>query len=203
MTKIKICGITGVEEAEYLNEAEVDYAGFVFYEKSKRNVTVDRVKEIKKHLNPSIKAVAVVVDPKEALINELKTLSMDVLQVHGAMDLKIKEQWTKELWRAVNLKDNQDIKRVFTEPAQGYVLDGANYGGGVPFDWQGAERFLAEAKDKKIILAGGLCVENVTRGMEIFAPDIVDVSTHVEGTKGKDRKKIQEFVREVRAYDRK
>ena len=61
MTKIKICGITRESETEVLNRMQVDYAGFVFFEKSKRNVSIEQAKEIKKHLKPSIKTVAVTV----------------------------------------------------------------------------------------------------------------------------------------------
>lgn len=64
MKKIKICGITDIKETEYLNEAGVDYAGFVlFYPKSRRNIDPGRAKEIMAHLDSHIKAVAVVVEP--------------------------------------------------------------------------------------------------------------------------------------------
>ena len=71
MAKIKICGITRESETEVLNRMQVDYAGFVFFEKSKRNVSIEQAKEIKKHLKPSIKTVAVTVNPALDLIDEI------------------------------------------------------------------------------------------------------------------------------------
>ena len=73
MTKIKICGITRESETEVLNRMQVDYAGFVFFEKSKRNVSIEQAKEIKKHLKSSIKTVAVTVNPALDLICLLYT----------------------------------------------------------------------------------------------------------------------------------
>ena len=82
MTKIKICGITRESETEMLNRMQVDYAGLVFFEKSKRNVSIEQAKEIKKHLNPSIKTVAVTVNPAPDLIDEIIEAGFDILQIH-------------------------------------------------------------------------------------------------------------------------
>ena len=80
--KIKICGITKEAEAEYLNEAQVDYAGFVFYEKSKRYITPLDASEVMKRLNPNIKKIAVTVSPDANLINQIQTYNFDVIQIH-------------------------------------------------------------------------------------------------------------------------
>ena len=82
MAKIKICGITRESETEVLNQMQVDYAGFVFFEKSKRNVSIEQAKEIKKHLKPSIKTVAVTVNPALDLIDEIIEAGFDILQIH-------------------------------------------------------------------------------------------------------------------------
>ena len=82
MAKIKICGITRESETEVLNRMQVDYAGFVFFERSKRNVSIEQAKEIKKHLKPSIKTVAVTVNPALDLIDEIIEAGFDILQIH-------------------------------------------------------------------------------------------------------------------------
>ena len=82
---IKICGITTPEEAVYLNEAGVSYAGFVFFPKSKRNVTYEQAEKIFSGLDPSIKKVAVFVSPTLAEIQSAEEIGADILQIHGTL----------------------------------------------------------------------------------------------------------------------
>ncbi|MBR6485277.1 MAG: phosphoribosylanthranilate isomerase, partial [Lachnospiraceae bacterium] len=77
--KIKICGLTKPEEAEYLNECGVDYAGFVFYEKSKRNVTLNKADLIMGRLDDRIKKVAVTVSPDKALVERIADAGFDLI----------------------------------------------------------------------------------------------------------------------------
>ena len=85
MPEIKICGITRPEETDYLNEAGVEYAGFVFYEKSRRNVTLAKAKELMRRLDDGIQKVAVTVAPDKEQIRELVEAGFDILQVHGTI----------------------------------------------------------------------------------------------------------------------
>lgn len=202
--KIKICGLTKPEEAEYLNQGEVDFAGFVFYEKSKRNVDFKQAEEIGKNLNTGIKKVAVSVSPTLDFAKAAVQEGFDVLQVHGEMMPEILELGTP-IWRAVNITDKTQLEAVFlqekkeSENLLGYVFDGAGYGGGKPFDWQGmAEQVKKITAGKSLILAGGLTAENVRKGIQYFSPDVVDVSSGVEEEYGKSREKIMEFVNQVR-----
>lgn len=84
------------------------------------------------------------------------------------------------------------------------VVDGASYGGGETFDWKQANVKNAAAEllmQRKFVLAGGLNESNVQEGMKLFSPDVVDVSSGVEGENGKDKTKINNFVRKVRDYE--
>ena len=81
--EVKICGLTRIEDADFLNEAGADYAGFVFYEKSRRNVSLKKAAEIAAHLSADIKKVAVTVSLEPAFVKEIETLGFDILQVHG------------------------------------------------------------------------------------------------------------------------
>ena len=83
--QVKICGLTKKEEATYLNDVGADYAGFVFYSKSKRNVSFAQSKEIREQLNPQIQAVAVTVSPDRNMIKKIINSGFDVIQVHGEL----------------------------------------------------------------------------------------------------------------------
>lgn len=210
--KVKICGLTRSCEAEFLNEPNVDYAGFVFYENSKRNVSLKQAKEIRKCLKSSILCVAVTVHPSVELATAIEDEGFDILQVHKKLEREVLEQIKIPIWLAVNIKGEEDINnlnkylgtlpRKLSDKIKGIVLDGAEYGSGKPFDWDSdgkrwhsiAEQFSS----RQFILAGGLTPENVSNAMAIFHPDVVDVSSGVEGTGGKDEQKIIEFVNNVK-----
>lgn len=203
---IKICGLTRTEEADFLNKGRVDYAGFVFFEKSKRNVSFLQVKEIMNRLSPDIERVAVTVSTSEELLEEIENAGFDILQVHGELKPEILEKSTLPIWRACNLKEPEDIKKLEQhKKITGYVIDAGNYGSGKTFDWNSSKAVLEEAKQtvfkgKKFILAGGLNPENVAEGINTFSPDIVDVSSGVEGKCGKDKILIEEFIGKVREH---
>jgi phosphoribosylanthranilate isomerase len=200
--EIKICGLTGIEEAEYLNDAQVDYAGFVFFEKSKRNVTIEQAVSIKKHLNPQIRSVAVTVSPDAALAAAIEDAGFDILQVHKHLAPEVIEQIRIPVWYAFNVSDAREISenRQLSDKIEAIVVDGARYGSGETFDWNSAGvRQNPVFQNRKFILAGGLNPQNVAEGIRIFHPDIIDVSSGVEGAAGKDRMKIEAFVRAARA----
>mgnify|MGYP002682616707 CR=1 FL=1 len=207
--EIKICGLTKEREAEYLNEAEADYAGFVFYEKSKRFVEFNKARKIMNTLSKDVKRVAVVVSPDVEMLERLSELPIDILQVHGKLSEDIINSAQIPIWRAINLEDNQDDRETIKEltesfrekenKLEGILFDAPVFGSGKTFEWDekagAVDNIFSEAlKNKKLILAGGLNSLNVGRGIGIFKPNIVDVSSGVEGDAGKDRKKILEFV---------
>lgn len=211
--EIKICGLTDPREAGYLNEAGADYAGFVFYDKSKRNITLSRAKEIQAKLDPKIRRVAVTVDPDPVFVQEIEKNGFDILQVHKSIEPKILESIRIPVWFAVNIAEELQLqeKICFLEslPEElgnkitAIVVDGAGYGGGEAFDWEknNAIRRMPALAKRKFVLAGGLNETNVTEGIQRFRPDIVDVSSGVEGTGGKDQDKINAFIRKVRDYE--
>ena len=194
MAKIKICGITRESETEVLNQMQVDYAGFVFFEKSKRNVSIEQAKEIKKHLKPSIKTVAVTVNPALDLIDEIIEAGFDILQIH-----KI------PVWVACQVRSREEAEEInVPDGISGILLDAPEFGSGKTFSWQDFPmKKRREWQERRIpfILAGGLSSENVEEGIRLFEPDVVDVSSSVEGEHGKDHKKVEAFVRKVREHE--
>lgn len=212
--QVKICGLTKTEEATYLNDVGADYAGFVFYPKSKRNVSFAQSKEIREQLNPQIQAVAVTVSPDVEIVRKIIDSGFDILQIHGELTEEALEAASIPVWYAVNIiKEEELLQKIkaFMEMPQhlqkkieAIVVDGASYGGGKTFDWKQANVKNAVAEllmQRKFVLAGGLNESNVQEGMKLFSPDIVDVSSGVEGENGKDKTKINNFVRKVRDYE--
>lgn len=241
--KIKICGLTRPEEANYINDNHVDYAGFVFYEPSKRNLSIPQAEDIMKCLNADVKKVAVLVSPDVDMIEKLQQLPFDVLQIHKNLSEEVLRAAKLPVWYAINVADEDEALKKkqyidelpdnLADKIEAVVVDAPVFGSGQTFNWRKSRRLLkagaqsppgnAEADEtinqssaeadgnddsemtqssffegKKFVLAGGLNPENVKEGIEIFNPDIVDVSSGVEGSSGKDEAKIKAFVNAVR-----
>ena len=212
--QVKICGLTKTEEAAYLNDVGADYAGFVFYPKSKRNVSFAQSKEIREQLNPQIQAVAVTVSPDVELVWRIIDSGFDIVQIHGELQKEVLETASIPIWYAVNIiKEEELLQKAeafmkmpqhLQKKIEAIVVDGASYGGGKTFDWKQADVKNAAAEllmHRKFVLAGGLNESNVQEGMKLFSPDVVDVSSGVERENGKDKTKINNFVRKVRDYE--
>lgn len=221
--EVKVCGITREEEAGWISEAGVRYAGFVLYEKSKRYVTISRAEEIFKNLNQNIIKVAVAVSPDSEEIEEISRSGFDIIQVHGELKQDSYLRAKLPIWRAFQLPETGITAPEDFIPQYGdgeknrftaLLADAKAWGSGKTFGWERwetdeaakreqLEHFLEfrkalKEKQKQFILAGGLDAKNVADGIRLFAPDIVDVSTGVEAEDGKDRGKILAFMEQVR-----
>lgn len=198
--KIKICGLTSPKEAIYLNENHVDFAGFVlFFPKSKRNITIEKAKEIFADLSSSIKKVAVVVSPTLVQAKEIETAGFDYIQIHGVMPKEFLTDLHIPILKAFNIDDMEHYSDYLKQPSiAGFVFDAHEPGSGKTFDWD-LLRNLPKS-DKLMFLAGGLHPDNVSVAIETVAPDVVDVSSGVEFDEGvgKDPNKIKAFVEAVR-----
>lgn len=199
---IKICGLTDVREAEYLNENRVDYAGIVlFCEKSRRNRSIESAKLILKALSPDIKRVAVMVSPTAQQVRQAAEAGFDHVQIHG--EIKPGALDVLPVFKAFNVKDMGELPFYQSCPQiVGYVFDGCEPGSGKIFDWNLLKRLPRDGK--LFILAGGLCAENVAEALTFVEPDGVDVSSGVERPdgSGKDAARIKAFVERVRNAER-
>ena len=198
--KIKVCGLTSKEEAGYLMENQVDFAGFVvFFPKSRRNVSLGQAKEIMVSLPEGIQKVAVTVSPTAEQVCQIEEAGFDYVQVHGELSKEVLEVVKLPVLKAFNITDMEsygtfrDCKKI-----AGYVFDAAEPGSGKSFDWELVKKLPRDGK--LFLLAGGLCAENVARAIRVLHPDGVDVSSGVEyeGRPGKDPQKIKEFCMAVR-----
>ena len=200
MTKIKICGLTTPQEAEWVSKSQVDYAGMVlFFPKSKRNITIEQAKEIMKSMLPQIQKVAVVVSPSALQIKEIQKAGFDIVQIHGQVLPEALETLRIPFLRAFNVDNMQEWEQYEAEPkCIGYVFDAVKPGSGETFDWGSIPNLPEDGKP--YLLAGGLNPDNVGSAVAAMHPYGVDVSSGVErdsGT-GKDPEKMEAFVRAVR-----
>lgn len=194
--KIKICGLTRPEEAEYLNRSHVDFAGFVlFFPKSRRNNTIESAREIMKRLESSIKRVAVVVSPSLEEIAQIEEAGFDYIQIHGELSRELLEKISLPVLRAFNVKDMARYEEYHScDKIAGYVFDAVEPGSGRTFDWSLVRELARD--EKLLLLAGGLHPGNVAEAVAAVHPDGVDVSSGVEyeDRPGKDPEKINLFV---------
>lgn len=195
--KIKVCGLTKPEEAKYLNDNQVDFAGFVlFYPKSKRNNTIENAKKIMKELDTSVKKVAVVVSPSGEEILKIEEAGFDYIQIHGELSKELLGKISLPILKAFNVKDMERYEEYHScEKIAGYVFDAVEPGSGKTFDWNLVKRIPRD--EKLLLLAGGLHSGNVAEAVAAIHPDGVDVSTGVEYIEksGKDPEKIASFVK--------
>lgn len=201
-TNIKICGFTDPKEAAYISYPAVSLMGMVlFFPKSKRNISIERAKEIMKAADSRIQKVAVVVSPTVSQAMDIEKAGFDYMQVHGTLSDEVLRKTSIPIIKAFNLGDEQNSSYENNDRIKAYLFDAAQPGSGKSFDWS----ILAGMKRTKTwILAGGLRVDNVGRAISMVHPDAVDISSGVEyeDQPGKDPKKIEEFIQAVRDADK-
>lgn len=197
--KIKICGLTKVEEAAYLNACSVDYAGMVvFYPKSRRNISIEVASEIMEALDAGIRKVAVTVEPTLQQIRTIEQAGFDCIQIHGHVPVDMIQQIRIPVWKAFNVTDMSDFE-TYQECRQitGYVFDAHEPGSGKTFDWKLVTDILRD--DREFLLAGGINADNVAEAVRMVRPDGIDVSSAVEFPHGgKDPEAIRALVSNAR-----
>ena len=226
MPEVKICGLISTDDAALISGAGAedgrpgagaDYAGFVFHAPSKRNVSIEQAREIMAALPASVRKVAVVVSPTPARAQEILSLPFDIIQIHGSCPKETLDAIRIPIWRAVNIANIDELtvsaEEKGMERISGILIDAKEYGSGQTFDWAAAEQIRRAARrlggaieeksgrPVKFILAGGLHPGNVSEGIRLFGPDVVDVSSGVEydGGRGKDPRKVEAFLKAVRS----
>ena len=200
-TRVKICGITRVEDAVSAVRAGADAIGLVFYAQSPRCVSVEQAQKIVAAISPFVSVVGLFVNAKQAEIEAvLSKVKLDILQFHGDESVADCEQINMPYYKAIRVKADTNLLQYEVEfsSAKALLLDAHSdvaFGGtGQIFDWN----LIPKNLTKPIILAGGLTVENVDKAIQQVRPYAVDVSGGVEITKGiKDVAKIAAFMQGV------
>jgi len=199
--RVKICGITRLEDALYAVEQGADAIGLVFYDQSPRNVSINQAIEIANHIPAFVSVVGLFVNAEPSFINEVITnAKIDLLQFHGDETPEECASYSLPFIKAIRVKSDTNLVQYAKEysAAKGLLLDayteGVAGGTGHVFDWNLIPKQLA----KPIILAGGLKADNVAQAIQQVLPYAVDVSGGVEASKGiKDAAKIAAFMRQV------
>lgn len=204
--RVKICGLTRPEDVTALARAGAAYAGFNFFPKSPRYVTPAQARELALDCPPGLAKVALVVDPSDALLDEITAVvPLDFIQLHGKETpervAEVRARYGLPVIKAVGLASEEDLPKIDAFMAvadqllidakapKGAVLPGGN---GLPFDW----RLIAGRRwPKPWLLAGGLTAENVAEAVAMTGARQVDLASAVESAPGvKDAEKIMTFV---------
>ena len=219
MTWVKICGMTNLEDALTAVEAGADAVGFVFYEKSPRNVSGEVAREIVEKLPEGVEKVGVFVNETEDSICAIADgAGLTAFQMHGdnedphVADLVVGRRPNLKVLAAISMRHaspvgwasvwNPDVVRAFLVDSGSSSTHG---GTGEVFDWKISIGTLGEIKRfGRLVLAGGLTPGNVAEAIGILKPWGVDVASGVEARPGKkDPEKVRAFVKAVREEDRK
>jgi phosphoribosylanthranilate isomerase len=216
-TRVKICGITRVADAEAAAAAGADAIGLVFWPGTPRVVTHAQARAIAAALPPFVSVVGLFVDPEpDAVRAALAAVPLDVLQFHGSEPAALCRMFGRRYVKAIPVKDGVDLLESLSPygDATGLLFDAFREGDlpggtGQAFDWG---RLTAEVRarlHRPLILSGGLTADNVARAIRDVRPWAVDVSSGVEerGADGaprrgiKDPARIAAFVQGVRSAD--
>lgn len=200
MTKIKLCGLSRIEDIEAANELHPDFIGFVFAKNSRRSVSARQAAELKAALASDIKAVGVFVNENaDTVARLLDSGVIDLAQLHGNEDenyiASLRERTEKTIIQAFRIIGKEDVLKAQCSTADNILLD-SGAGTGTVFDWS-----LLQDFQRPYFLAGGLDCTNVTKAIEGLRPFAVDVSSGIETDGKKDKNKMAAFVAAVRKED--
>lgn len=201
MVRVKICGITSSDDALAAVDAGADALGFVFYEKSPRNINPMQAAAIIAKLPPFVQTVGLFVNEEIERVNwTADYCGLDVVQLHGDETPEDCLEVNRRVVKAFRMQNIVSIEPMKKYQVAGYLLDAwcpDCYGGtGKTFNWEMA---AAARQYGRIILAGGLTPENVVEAIQAVRPYAVDVSSGVEIEPGKkDREKLRAFIKRVK-----
>ncbi len=202
MTRIKICGVTSAEQARACLDAGADSVGVNFVSSSIRRVEAETARAIVVAVGSKGLVVGVVAG---MTLSDMRTLrdrtGVGCLQLHGDESAEDVGSLLPHAYKAVRVETATDVARARAMPGDYVLVDakvGTALGGtGHAFDWS---LVVDLARTRRLVLAGGLTPENVTRAIEQVHPWCVDVASGVESAPGvKDPAKVRAFVEAVRA----
>jgi phosphoribosylanthranilate isomerase len=201
MITVKVCGITNLEDAEKALEFGADVLGFNFYRQSPRFIAPEAARAILQKLPDGTCSAALFVNEPKAAVRDflrygecVRPQTYSWLQFHGDESADYCRGWSLTVVKAFRLKEQESLHGILQFPADFYLLDSwsSGYGGsGTSFPWEWVVGLNAE----KLILSGGLSVENVQEAIRRIRPYGVDVCSGVETRPGiKDHAKLKEFI---------
>ncbi len=200
MFKVKVCGITNLDDAILACDCGADALGFVFYDKSPRFITPEAAEKIVAQLPPFVSKVGVFVNTPAETVSEICRHSrLAIAQLHGDETTKYCNNLSIDYIKAFRVSDSFRADSVLEYGGPAYLLDAYHrdqYGGtGLTFNWDLA---LQVKSHGRIILSGGINSDNVEEAVTRVQPDAIDVGSGVESSPGrKDRRKLTVFMQQV------
>jgi len=194
--RVKICGLTRLEDALLAARLGADALGFNFWPRSRRYLTPEAARAIVDRLPPFVTKVGVFVDQRPDEVLEAAARSgVEVLQLHGDESPEEVEGYPRPTVKALRLEGPADLHLLDRYRVRAFLLDApsAGFGGsGATCDWALAR---AAAERARVILAGGLTPDNLAEAIRAVRPYGVDVASGVESSPGvKDPEKLRRFV---------
>ncbi len=216
-TRVKICGITRIEDGIAAAEAGADAIGLVFWPGSPRCIDLGQARSIAAALPAFLTVVGLFVDPRPEIVQAaLVAVPLDVLQFHGEEAPSLCASFGRPYIKAIPVRPGIDLLQYAAQypAARGLLFDAFQPGGmpggtGTTFDWARLPQALTDPMSRRVILSGGLTPQNVAAAIRSLRPWAVDVSSGVEATDAdgaprrgiKSATKIVAFIREVRDAD--
>jgi len=197
--RVKICGITNLEDAQLCCGLGADALGFIFYEKSKRNISYSKAAEIIRQLPSFIVKVGVFVDQEADEINAIsQKVGLNAVQLYGEVSQAFINEINLPVIKCFRLKNDFDFSILDSYNKCSFLLDTfsdkALGGTGESFDWN----IIPTEMRNKIILAGGISTDNIEYVFTEIKPATVDLSSSVESSPGKkDAGKLKEFFNKI------
>ncbi len=201
MIKIKICGITNLEDALLAAEYGADALGFIFYAQSRRSTTAEKAKAIIDKLPPLTLRIGVFVDEKpETIRDTINMCRLDGIQLHGSETPEFCRLFRRRVIKSFKPENDQHIEGIGNYDVDAFLLDSYHPemagGTGTTFDWELA--VAAKMFGKPVILSGGLNPENVAEAIRLVKPYAIDVASGVESFPGKkEPDKLKNFIEQA------
>lgn len=200
IVSIKICGIKTLEDIEIINKYDVQYAGFIFAKGSKRQLSVDRAKELRQNLRQDIKAVGVFTyTPIEEINSIADYCNLDIVQLHSNETVEDCKKANTTVWKSISIKSDESYDIDKYKQVGGILFDtykpNTLGGSGEVFNW---DKVKGLSQKYFIILAGGLNESNIIKAIDTVSPQVVDICSGVETDGFKDEIKIKNIVRRIK-----
>jgi phosphoribosylanthranilate isomerase len=203
-TRIKICGVTRLQDLHAAADAGADAVGLVFYPPSPRCLALEQARQLRRAAPAFLSSVALFANPaREAVEQVLAAVRPDLLQFHGEESPEFCRAFDWPYIKACRVRPGSDLLEYWRRfpDASAWLADAwvEEYGGaGERFDWS----LLPRERERPLVLSGGLAPGNVAEAVRRLKPWAVDVSSGVESARGiKDASRIGAFVRGVRNAD--
>ena len=203
--KIKVCGISDIEVLEQLIDLETDYVGFIFYNKSPRYVDENFLSSIKDLNFKNTVPVCVYVNSEEDFVYKTSSYFLNpILQFHGDESHDYCESFGLEYWKAIRIKDKDDLQIIESFSSASAILlenhkDGSYGGTGESFNWNLLKDI--DTKNQNFVLSGGINIENVDNALTTNSW-CLDLNSGVESSEGiKDIDLIKNIFKKINTYD--